>query len=64
MDFLSFLSSLFTYSPPDQLWVFDETVSSISPYLLPKPPIDKRLMIVSEDEDGGDGIYHWDRPLP
>lgn len=52
------------YSPHDQCWVFDETVSSISPYILPKPPLDSRLMIVPDDGDTAEDISHWDRPLP
>lgn len=51
------------YSPPDQCWIFDETVSSFSPHL-GIPPLLKRLMIVPEDGDNAEGIAHWDRPLP
>jgi hypothetical protein len=53
------------YSPPDQCWVFDETVSSIS--RIPKegpPPLKYWRMVVPEDADNADDIYHWERPLP
>jgi Holliday junction resolvase len=53
-----------SYSLPDQCWVFDETASTMSPYISPKSPLEKRLMIVPEDEDTLDNIPHWDRPLP
>lgn len=51
------------YSPPDQLFVFDETVKSISRFV-EKVPLDKRLMIVPEGADTATNIAHWDRPLP
>lgn len=52
------------YSPPDQDWVFDETVSIMSPYINKKSPIDKKMMIVPEDSDNAGFDSHWDRPLP
>ena len=52
------------YSPPDQCWVFDETVSTMSAYFTPKPPITLKLMVVPEDGDNADDVSHWDRPLP
>lgn len=62
-----FLHYFQAYSPPNQNWVFDETVSSIvasSSNTSPKPPLNKRLMIVPEDGDTASDIYHWERPLP
>lgn len=52
------------YSPPDQCWVFDESVSSMSPYFIPNPPLDIRLMVVSDEIDTANDLFHWDRPLP
>lgn len=52
------------YSPPDQDWVFDETVSIMTPYVNKYPPIDKQMMIVSDDSDNIDFDSHWNRPLP
>lgn len=53
------------YSPHDQDWVFDETVSTISSYLNPvKAPLSIKLMIVPEDGDTLDDVSHWERPLP
>lgn len=52
------------YSPPDGLWVFDETVSTMSPYYIPVPPIRTKFLIVPEDGDMEDDIAHWDKPLP
>jgi hypothetical protein len=51
------------YSPPDECWVFDETVSTMSAYFSPQPPLDIKLMIVP-DEEASNNISHWDRPLP
>lgn len=51
------------YSPPNENWIFDETVSTISPFLGVDPPISKRLLIVPEDADTLDGLSHWERPL-
>ncbi|MES2764169.1 MAG: hypothetical protein V4677_18270 [Bacteroidota bacterium] len=53
-----------SYSLPDQNWVFDETVSTMSPYLLPKSPIKIKLMVSPDDGDTADEISHWDRPQP
>lgn len=53
-----------SYSPPDQCWVFDETVSIMSPYFDPKPPIRLRFLVVPDDGDNANDISHWDRPLP
>ena len=58
-----FCSFFQAYSPPDELWTFDETVNSISRFP-DKIPLDKRLMIVPEDADTASNISHWDRPLP
>ncbi len=52
------------YSPPDENWIFDETVSSMSPYYAPKPPLEIRLMVVPDDADTADDMSHWERPLP
>jgi hypothetical protein len=52
------------YSPPDQNWVFDETVSTLSPYFNVHPPLDTRLMVVPEDADIENNSSHWDRNLP
>jgi len=52
------------YSKPDQAWVFDETVSTMSAYLKPKPLLRVNSMIVPEDCDTLDEVSHWDRPLP
>lgn len=52
------------YSPPDQDWVFDETVSTISPFTNPISPIEIQLMIVPQDMYSSDYLNHWDRPLP
>ena len=59
-----FCSFFQAYSRPHEYYIFDETVSTISPYLTPKPPLDTRLMIVPEDENTEDDLNHWDRPLP
>lgn len=53
-----------SYSPPDQDWVFDETVTTITPYIIPILPIETKLMIVSDDGDVSNDISHWDRSLP
>lgn len=58
-----FCSFFQAYSPPDQLFVFDETVNSISRFR-EKVPLEKKLMIVPEDADTASDIAHWDRPLP
>jgi hypothetical protein len=52
------------YSPPDQCWVFDETVSTMSANFNPNPPIKLRLMVVPDDADNANDISHWERPLP
>jgi hypothetical protein len=62
-----FIHYLQSYSPPNQDWVFDETVSAIvasSTSFSPNSPLLSRLMIVPEDGDNASDIYHWDRPLP
>ncbi|TLP81853.1 hypothetical protein [Maribacter sp. ACAM166] len=59
-----FCSFFQAYSRPDEYWVFDETVSTISPYFSLRPPLNTRLMIVPEDEITEDDANHWDRPLP
>ena len=53
-----------SYSPHDQDWVFDETVSTISPYSNQNPPLNNRLLIIPDNEETEDGISHWDKPLP
>jgi hypothetical protein len=56
-----------SYSPPNQDWVFDETVSAIvasSTSTTPVPPLHFRLMVVPEEGDTANDIHHWDRPLP
>lgn len=62
-----FLHYFQAYSPPDQNWVYDETVSSIvasTSNRSTKPPLTKRLMVVPEDGDTAEDIYHWERQLP
>lgn len=59
-----FCSFFQAYSRPDEYWLFDETVSTISPYFSPKPPLKTPLMIVPEDGNTEDDLNHWDRPLP
>lgn len=53
-----------SYSPPDQNWVFDETVSTISAYMNPKSPLSVKLMIVPDKGDMENDVSHWDKPLP
>lgn len=53
-----------SYSPPDQDWVFDETVSVMSSYLDLKSPLNVKLMIVPDNGNTEDDISHWDKPLP
>lgn len=53
-----------SYSPYNQDWVFDETVSTITASLLPRLPIDITLMVIPDDEHIENGISHWDKPLP
>lgn len=52
------------YSPPDQTWVFDETVDTISPYYKKAPPIQYRHLIIPEEVEMIEDISHWFRPLP
>lgn len=52
------------YSPPDDCWVFDETVSTMTALVNPIPPLRKRMMVVPEDEESSDYDSHWERPLP
>lgn len=52
------------YSPPDQDWVFDETVTTITSYVNPILPIETTLMIVPDDENVSNDISHWERSLP
>jgi len=52
------------YSPPNENWVFDETVSTITPYFVPNSPLDIGLMIVPEEADNSNYLSHWERPLP
>jgi len=51
------------YSTPDEYWVFDETISTISSYIQPLPPLNSTRMIVPDDGDTANNISHWDRPL-
>lgn len=53
-----------SYSPPDQDWVFDETVSMLSPFLNIKPPLIQNLMIVPNDGETSHEEFHWNKPLP
>lgn len=53
-----------SYSTTTEDWVFDETVLSLTPYVHPIPPINRRLLVVPEDGDTSDDIVHWERPLP
>ncbi|MGC4102331.1 hypothetical protein [Ferruginibacter sp.] len=53
-----------SYTPSDLDWIFDETVSTISPYVNKESPLNPKLMIVPEDKDTMNDILHWDRPLP
>ncbi|MEZ7507218.1 hypothetical protein [Flavobacterium sp. Arc2] len=52
------------YSPPDQDWVFDETVSTMTSYATQDAPIETKLMIVPENVDNSKYLNHWNRPLP
>jgi hypothetical protein len=52
------------YSPPDQNWIFDETVSLISPLPKAQSPLPIDLMIVPGNEDIVNDTFHWDRPIP
>jgi hypothetical protein len=58
-----FCSFFQAYSPPDQIFVFDETTKSIS-HFSDKIPLDMRLMVIPEDGDTASDISHWDRPSP
>ncbi len=53
-----------SYSPPNQDWVFDETVSMMSAYIYKKPPLDYKLMVVPDSGDIESNIFHWNKPLP
>lgn len=59
-----FCSFFQAYSPPDQIWAFDETVSTMSAYIHPKPPLSTRLMVAPENTETEDNLFHWERPLP
>lgn len=60
-----FCSFFQAYSPPDRDWDFDETVSTMSPYVDKHPPLDNPMMIVEDDDSNiSDFDKHWDRPLP
>lgn len=59
-----FCSFFQAYSPPDQIWAFDETVSTISAFVRPQSPLSNNLMIVPEDADTTNNLFHWERPLP
>ncbi|GAB5527489.1 MAG: hypothetical protein Roseis2KO_53610 [Roseivirga sp.] len=52
------------YSPPDQSWVFDETVSSMSAFKQEKPPLNSTYLIIPDEEDNTSEGAHWERPLP
>ncbi len=52
------------YSLPEECWVFDETVSTMSAYVIPKSPIDIKLMIVPDNAEAIDNLSHWERDLP
>jgi len=52
------------YSPPDQDWVFDETVSIMTSDVTPHAPIEIKLMIVPKNIENSYYLNHWDRPLP
>ncbi len=59
--FLHFFQS---YSTPQEVWVFDETVKAISNSLLETPcPLRSRFLVVG-NETNIDNVEHWDRPLP
>jgi hypothetical protein len=58
-----FLHYFQSYSPPDQLWVFDETTQSIYFNKDATCPLDKRFLIVPEENSESDA-FHWERPLP
>ena len=54
-----------SYSPPDENWVFDETVSTLSAYDNSiKPPLTSNFMIVPQDIDFDENLAHWEKPLP
>ncbi len=55
------------YSPPDQNWVFDETVTSMTPFVQPKSPLGVLQLMISPDDENSntkDSLSHWERPLP
>lgn len=52
------------YSVPEELWFFDESISIMSSNIESKPPISITSMIVPEDENTEEGIFHWERPHP
>lgn len=52
------------YSPPDQAWVFDETVSSISAFQQEKAPLTSTSLIVPDEKGNTTEGAHWERPLP
>lgn len=52
------------YSPPDGCWFFDETVSTLTPYISPRLPLSVVHLIVPEDSDTAADLSHWERPLP
>lgn len=53
-----------SYSTPEQEWVFDETVSTMSAYDGVLPPVNNVYLIVPEDTVSDGYESHWDRPLP
>jgi hypothetical protein len=53
-----------SYSTPDEIWVFDETVNTIS--CVPPdglPPLSSNFLIVP-DNVGLENLAHWEKPLP
>lgn len=52
-----------SYSIPEEYWIIDETVRSLTPFTDIFPPIQNRMLIVPEDQRSEDDKPHWEKPL-
>lgn len=53
-----------SYSVPEEDWVIDETVRSLTPLRNSYPPIQNLMLVIPEDESNEDSKPHWEKPLP
>lgn len=52
-----------SYTRPEEIWIFDETVKTYTGYIYPKSPLSKCFLVIPDNIESQD-IAHWERPIP